>query len=160
VHATLPPFNPTLPQPNLLYTHAPGDYANMLVSLLPTACIYPASGINANLQWCGVGFAELPNGLGWGGQVGNFGLFIDSSLDAGHSRPNATYASPSLSSQQVFSVESVEAYLLKPPEEEEEEERRQKAGGGAAGGSILSKVGCCVRVRAGCVWGEGGGKRG
>lgn len=41
---------------------------------------------------CGVGFSELPNGLGLGGQVGNYGLFLDASLDTGHSRPNATYA--------------------------------------------------------------------
>jgi hypothetical protein len=46
-----------------------GDYANVIFSLLPEARLYPASGINGNLQWCGVGFKELPCGLGFGGQV-------------------------------------------------------------------------------------------
>jgi hypothetical protein len=41
-------------------------------SLEPRAMLYPASGINDNLQWCGVGYSELPNGVGFGGQkVGN-----------------------------------------------------------------------------------------
>jgi hypothetical protein len=46
-----------------------GDYASSIFSLLPQAHIYPASGINANLQWCGLGFSQLPNGVGFGGQV-------------------------------------------------------------------------------------------
>lgn len=116
-----------------------GDYANKLVSFLPAACIYPASGINSNLQWCGSNFEQLPNGVGFGGQTGHFGLWIDSSFDSGHSRPNATYASPSLSCQQSFHIDAVEAWLLKPPDEEQEEEearRRQRRGGQ----SILSQA--------------------
>jgi hypothetical protein len=133
----------------------PGDYANKIFSLAPTACVYPASGINANLQWCGVGFAELPNGLGFGGQVGHFGLFVDASLDSGHSRPNATYASPCLSSDQLFEVDTIEAWLLKPLDEEDQEERsRGRRGGGAAavGASILHKVGGCARVGCLGIW--------
>lgn len=48
---------------------AAGDYASSIFGLLPQARLYPASGINANLQWCGVGFTQLPNGVGFGGQV-------------------------------------------------------------------------------------------
>ena len=71
-----------------------------------------------------------------GGQMqgaGNFGFYVDSALERGHSRPNATYASPSLSSEQVFEVDAVEAWLLVPPEEEEEQQRQGKA-------SILTKA--------------------
>ncbi|GBF95254.1 hypothetical protein Rsub_08285 [Raphidocelis subcapitata] len=122
-----------------------GDYANKLLSLLPAACTYPASGINANLQWCGTNFAELPNGLGMGGQLlggaGHFGLYLDATLDAGHSRPNATYASPCLSSGQAFAVDAVEVWALRPPEEEEggggDEAAARRRGGGA---SILSRA--------------------
>lgn len=69
-----------------------GDYASVIFSLLPTARIYPASGINNHIQWCGVGFSQLPNGLGFGGQVGHFGVWIDETLDTGMSRPAATFA--------------------------------------------------------------------
>ena len=31
---------------------------------------YPASGINQNFQWCGAGFKQLPNGIGFGGAEG------------------------------------------------------------------------------------------
>jgi hypothetical protein len=219
----------------------PGDYANALVSLLPTARVYPASGINANLQWCaqggastaaprrsvcpqtrcrqgsahrrrssnpcprapappfprprcGVNFDQLPNGVGFGGQPGHFGVWLDAAFDSGHSRPNATYArcgggglgwgswrgswqecgrarahraggllprrsgaladalprtaharrSPSLSHEQTFAVDAVEAWLLAPPPEEEEEEARRRAAaarGGRGGASILTQVG-------------------
>eukprot|EP00878_Enallax_costatus_P007802 GHUV01008167.1.p1 GENE.GHUV01008167.1~~GHUV01008167.1.p1 ORF type:complete len:191 (+),score=52.00 GHUV01008167.1:406-978(+) len=96
-----------------------GDYASSIFSLLPTACIYPASGINPNIQWCGVGFSQLPNGVGFGGQVGHFGVWLDATLDTGMSRPAATYASPCLASSQTFQVDVVEAWLLQPPEEEQ-----------------------------------------
>ncbi|KAI8473847.1 MAG: TLD-domain-containing protein [Monoraphidium minutum] len=119
-----------------------GDYANCVFTLLPQACVYPASGINANLQWCGVNFGELPNGVGFGGQQGNFGLWLDASLETGHSRPNATYASPSLSTEQSFAVDAVEAWLLRPPDEEEEAAAAAAGarGRGGAGQSILTKV--------------------
>ena len=79
-----------------------------------------------------------------GGQMqgaGNFGFYVDSALERGHSRPNATYASPSLSSEQVFEVDAVEAWLLAPPEEEEEQQRQGKA-------SILTKA----RRSCGSAW--------
>jgi hypothetical protein len=44
------------------------------------------------LQWCGIGFSQLPNGIGFGGQVGHYGLYIDSTMDQGMSRSAATYA--------------------------------------------------------------------
>jgi hypothetical protein len=44
------------------------------------------------LQWCGIGFTQLPNGIGFGGQVGHYGLWLDSTMDHGMSRPAATFA--------------------------------------------------------------------
>ena len=74
-----------------LTSRCAGDHSNSIFSLLPQALVYPASGINANLQWCGQGFSQLPNGVGFGGQVGNYGVWLDASFDTGMSRPVATY---------------------------------------------------------------------
>ncbi|WIA18905.1 hypothetical protein OEZ85_003577 [Tetradesmus obliquus] len=117
-----------------------GDYASSIFGLLPQARLYPASGINANLQWCGVGFTQLPNGVGFGGQVGHFGLFVDATLDTGMSRPCATYASPCLASSQVFQVDVVEAWLLQPPEEEGQEGGAGTASGSSSRGAGLSAL--------------------
>ena len=71
------------------------------------AQVYPATGINGNFQWCGVGFSQLPSGIGFGGAagaLGQFALYLDSTLDSGMSRPIATYGSPSLASEQLFQV--------------------------------------------------------
>lgn len=76
----------------LPHLYSAGDYASSIFSLLPSAHIYPASGINPNIQWCGIGFTQLPNGVGFGGQVGHFGVWLDATLDTGMSRPAATYA--------------------------------------------------------------------
>jgi hypothetical protein len=110
-----------------------GDHASCVFSLLPEAHLYPASGINANIQWCGIGFTQLPNGIGFGGQVGHYGLWLDSTMDHGMSRPAATFASPSLSSAEVFQVDAVEAWQLMPPQED-------TAAGHKAGGSVLDKA--------------------
>ena len=42
-----------------------------MFSVLPNLARFPASGANSNVQWCGQNFAQLPNGFGWGGQVGS-----------------------------------------------------------------------------------------
>jgi hypothetical protein len=63
-----------------------------VLSLLPRAATYRATGINDHAQYFGSGFKELPNGIAFGGQVGHFGLYVDDRLEGGHSRPNATYA--------------------------------------------------------------------
>ena len=55
-------------------------------SLKPRCALYPASGFNGNFQYLASGCTSgiNPNGVGMGGQVKNFALFIDSSLDFGH----------------------------------------------------------------------------
>lgn len=63
---------------------------------------------------------SIPNGVGFGGQIGHFGLFLDSSFDRGHSWPCITFHSPSLSSQPYFDVDVVECWALGQPEEEED----------------------------------------
>jgi hypothetical protein len=53
-------------------------------------CVLAAARVS--VQWCGVGFTQLPNGIGFGGQVGHYGLWLDSTMDHGMSRPAATFA--------------------------------------------------------------------
>jgi hypothetical protein len=46
-----------------------GGSLSFLFGLLPRTVKFTATGANANMMWCGQGFSQLPNGLGWGGQV-------------------------------------------------------------------------------------------
>lgn len=60
-----------------------GNGACFLFTLQPQFHIYFATGINSNFQWCGYKFSQLPNGIGFGGQVGYYSLLIEDSLDTG-----------------------------------------------------------------------------
>ena len=71
---------------------AAGNFQSFVFSLRPAAAVHRPSGANANFQWCGANFSQLPNGIGFGGQVNYFGLHLDGTLDTGMSRASATYA--------------------------------------------------------------------
>ncbi|GLC41187.1 hypothetical protein PLESTM_001164700 [Pleodorina starrii] len=113
--------------------------------------VFPATGINDNFQWCGVGFSQLPGGLGFGGAAaesarGHFALYVEPSLDAGMSRPIATYGNTPLASEQLFQIDTLECWLLQPPDEEQQQpgggEPSTGGGGGrgGGGGSVLFKA--------------------
>jgi hypothetical protein len=89
-----------------------GSASSFLFRLLPCYGVHFASGANQNFQWCGHNFKELPNGVGFGGQVGYFSLLIDDSLDSGMSRPTATFGSPCLGCAESFAVDTVECWLV------------------------------------------------
>jgi len=119
-----------------------GDASAFLFAVSPALRVHHTSGINGSVQYFGAGFASLPNGLGMGGvgpaAGGQFGLFVDSALERGHSRPNATFACGQLSpASQDFDVADVEVWALLTPEEEDDGRgpRAAKQGGG---GSVLS----------------------
>ncbi|GLI63961.1 hypothetical protein VaNZ11_007128 [Volvox africanus] len=126
-----------------------GDAACFIFSLLPALQVFPGTGINENFQWCGVGFSQLPGGIGFGGATaarGQFALYVEPSLDSGMSRPIATYGNTPLASEQVFQIDTVECWLLQPPEEDPSGSSvtgAHKPGGGGGGtggagrGSIL-----------------------
>ena len=76
--------------------------------------LYRSSHINDNYLYFNSGMQSFPNGIGFGGQLEYFGLWIDLSLDIGHSRAaplSTTYASPYLSRQENFLVD-IGFYLL------------------------------------------------
>ena len=114
-----------------------GDGGAFVFSLSPAAAVYPSTGINANYQWCGAGFSELPNGLGFGGQVGHCAVFVDDALDAGVSRPSATFANPALASggRQAFAVAAVECWAL----QQQQQRRASDGGGGGAGATVMDR---------------------
>ena len=48
-----------------------GNFSSFLFQLAPSVAVHPPSGANQNFQYCGHNFASLPNGIGFGGQVGH-----------------------------------------------------------------------------------------
>lgn len=82
-----------------------GNFNNFLFQLSPQIAVFGPSGANQNFQYCGHNFASLPNGLGFGGQVNYWSLFIDGLFESGMSHKGATYTNPSsLSAETNFQV--------------------------------------------------------
>ncbi|GMH41004.1 hypothetical protein BSKO_08914 [Bryopsis sp. KO-2023] len=104
-----------------------GDYSSFLFTVQPTFNVYKSSGVNENFQWCGQGFNELPNGVGFGGQMRYFSLFVDDSFEGGMSRPTVTFGTPCLASAEVFKVKEVECWLVEPVEEDPWDARKSKS---------------------------------
>lgn len=106
--------------------------------------VYTATGYNTNYMYLQQTAQTMPNGLvkhtqpsfyvcmyiyhqspmqGMGGQLGYCGLWLSGGFDQGHSqgRPQcSTYGSPSLSSSEEFTVDTVEAWHVGPPPDEEQ----------------------------------------
>ncbi|KAJ1823187.1 hypothetical protein LPJ56_000155 [Coemansia sp. RSA 2599] len=110
---------------NFLFVHT-SDQHDMLGGLE----IYRSSGFNDHFQYFNCGTKTLPNGLGAGGQMEHFGLWIDSGFVRGSSDPAATFESPRLSSQRDFEIDAIEAWLVRPTE-------RLDEGAGGAQKSVM-----------------------
>ncbi|KAI5318893.1 hypothetical protein L3X38_038601 [Prunus dulcis] len=89
-----------------------GDLKSFLFQLYPTASIFRPTGANTNLQWCAVNFssASIPNGIGFGGKVNHFGLFLSATLDQGHTFSCTTFGSPCLSKTNRIYPEVIECW--------------------------------------------------
>ncbi|XP_057835310.1 uncharacterized protein LOC131045736 [Cryptomeria japonica] len=89
-----------------------GDMKSFLFTLSPRAAIYRPTGANSNMQWCATSFTStnIPNGLGFGGQVNHFGLFLSGAFDQGQSFKCVTYDSPCLSKNANFYPETIECW--------------------------------------------------
>lgn len=107
-----------------------GSAASFLFQLEPAFAVHFASGVNENFQWCAQKFSQLPNGVGFGGQVGYYSLLINDDLDSGMSRPAATFAAPCLAAAETFEIDRVECWLVRREEED---------GAGRPGGSALDR---------------------
>ncbi|KAL7747955.1 hypothetical protein RI367_006703 [Sorochytrium milnesiophthora] len=83
--------------------------------LAPALSVHAPSGYNRNFVYFNHGAATLPNGIGFGGQLDYFGLWLGSDFIHGHSRANpvsTTYNSPVLSSASDFVIDAVDCYVV------------------------------------------------
>ncbi|KAJ0028708.1 hypothetical protein Pint_36121 [Pistacia integerrima] len=89
-----------------------GDMKSFLFQLYPKAAIFRPTGANNNLQWCAVNFSSesIPNGIGFGGRVNHFGLFLSAGFDQGHTFTCTTFGSPSLSKTGRIYPEVIECW--------------------------------------------------
>ncbi|GAB4856307.1 hypothetical protein Ancab_014235 [Ancistrocladus abbreviatus] len=99
-----------------------GDLKSFLFQLFPKASIFRATGANNNLQWCAVNFSSetIPNGIGYGGRVNHFGLFLSASFDHGHTFPCTTFGSPCLSKSNQIHPEVIECWGTMPKVSQQE----------------------------------------
>lgn len=80
---------------------------------------------------------SLPNGLGFGGQLSYFGLYIDADFLGGHSFANpisSTFGNPRLSADQDFKLESAEVLLIEKTEMDDRFVRQEERQGLSAYG--------------------------
>ncbi|GMH23156.1 hypothetical protein Nepgr_024999 [Nepenthes gracilis] len=93
-----------------------GDMKSFLFQLHPKASIFRPTGANSNLQWCAMNYSSeaIPNGIGFGGRVHHFGLFLSASFDHGHSFACSTFGSPCLSASNQIFPEVIECWTVRP----------------------------------------------
>lgn len=105
-----------------------GDSHTFLFSIAPDLRVYLSSGINKNYIYLNSKQKTLPNGLGFGGQLDYFGLFISSSFESGSSKANplnTTFSSPRLSKSEDFLIDCVEVLAIEFRDKEELEKEEQ-----------------------------------
>ncbi|KAL2533505.1 TLD-domain containing nucleolar protein [Abeliophyllum distichum] len=93
-----------------------GDMKSFLFQLFPKASIFRPTGANHNLQWCAMNFTSesIPNGIGFGGRVNHFGLFLTANFDQGHTFECTTFGSPCLSKTPQIYPEVIECWGVVP----------------------------------------------
>ncbi|KAJ1913702.1 hypothetical protein IWQ60_009107 [Tieghemiomyces parasiticus] len=108
-----------------------GTSANFLFTVRPDLRVYPAGTINAHYQYLNQGTQTLPNGLGMGGQLGYFGLWINADFETGCSQAGpacSTYGSPRLSHEEYFRIESIEVWQVRRSPTDSDDEDGAVAG--------------------------------
>ncbi|GJJ72200.1 hypothetical protein EMPS_04557 [Entomortierella parvispora] len=94
-----------------------GTDRSFLFSIRPKLRIYRPSRVNNNFQYLDSGTKTLPNGMGFGGQLRYFGLWLASDFQSGQSAAEplcSTYQSPRLSKQQNFKLDEMEVWQVHP----------------------------------------------
>lgn len=94
-----------------------GSSECFLFTLKPHYAIYNATSYNDHFMYLNQGQETLPNGLGMGGQLDYYGMWIDQSFNKGHSKavPKCTtFGSPQLSASPEFTVVNIEVWGIGP----------------------------------------------
>ncbi|VVC41183.1 TLDc domain [Cinara cedri] len=116
-------------QPWLLKPKFYGDSSSFLFSLHPNLNICNASGHNDHYMYMNNGQYTLPNGIGMGGQLDYWGLWLDAEYGIGLSNVScSTYSDYSmLSAVKDFKIDALEVWCVKekPINDDVEEERIQ-----------------------------------
>lgn len=99
-------------QPWEKYPNFYGDMKCFLFTLQPRVSLYRPTGSNTNLQWCASNYISesIPNGIGFGGQIHHFGMFVSGSFDRGHTRYSVTFGNPPLSTKEDFVPQIIECW--------------------------------------------------
>ena len=90
-----------------------GNDKSFLFTLKPNLQLFFSSGLNKNYQYYCSGTKTLSNGLGFGGQLDYFALWIKDDFEHGSCRSeplSTTYSNPLLSSTPDFEIDSVEVW--------------------------------------------------
>jgi len=113
-------------QPWVLKPTFYGDSSCFLFSLYPNLKNCVSSGHNNHFMYMNQGQYTLPNGIGMGGQMDYWGLWIDSEYGKGQCNVScSTYSSYSmLSAVKDFKIDSLEIWCVKEKPIQDEEERR------------------------------------
>ncbi|KAI8596163.1 TLD-domain-containing protein, partial [Dissophora ornata] len=115
------------------WEHGPkffGTDRTFLFSIRPKFRIYRPSRVNNNFQYLDYGTKTLPNGIGFGGQLRYFGLWLASDFQTGHSAAEplcSTFQSPRLSKQQNFKLDEMEVWQVHPSLIERDEAPKHSA---------------------------------
>lgn len=119
-------------QPWLLKPKFYGNSTCLLFSLHPNLNICVGSSHNDHYMYMNSGQHTLPNGIGMGGQIDYWGLWLDAEYGIGQSNVScSTYSDYSmLSASKDFKVDSLEVWCVKekPKNDDEEEERKMPSG--------------------------------
>ncbi|XP_022246573.1 TLD domain-containing protein 1-like isoform X3 [Limulus polyphemus] len=92
-----------------------GTADSFVFTLVPRMGVYLATGYNSNFMYLAVNQQTFPNGMGLGGQLNNFGIWLDANFDHGHSTAGCTtFNSPQLSAESHFRVDVVEVWRIGP----------------------------------------------
>ncbi|KAL9332127.1 hypothetical protein ACSQ67_001737 [Phaseolus vulgaris] len=88
------------------------EYPMKRCRLTAMASLFRPTGANNNLQWCAINFSseDIPNGIGFGGRVNHFGLFLSANFDQGHTFSCTTFGSPCLSKTNRILPEVIECW--------------------------------------------------
>ncbi|KAA0043840.1 hypothetical protein IC582_009245 [Cucumis melo] len=113
-----------------------GDLKSFLFQLYPKAAIFKPTGANNHIQWCAVNFSSdsIPNGIGFGGQVNHFGLFVSASFDQGETFECTTFRSPCLSKTNRVELEVIECWGVG-----QQEKQRGSTENNGVKGSVLER---------------------
>eukprot|EP00095_Tigriopus_kingsejongensis_P010338 maker-scaffold525_size146620-snap-gene-0.13 protein:Tk10338 transcript:maker-scaffold525_size146620-snap-gene-0.13-mRNA-1 annotation:"tld domain-containing protein kiaa1609 homolog" len=88
-----------------------GDNTCFLFSLTPKMFHYEATRFNTNYMYMNLKQKTMANGLGMGGQMDFFGLWIDSEYGKGRCAPScSSYSSPQLSKEEHFHIDHLEVW--------------------------------------------------